>query len=161
MSAELIVYISLAIFTLPFLWFIYKITTSNFLYDESKGTWKKGINLTSLHAEPGDVIEHYWYKLYVGIALLILIVVTDILTIWLFNEITVKNITEQEINIIVIKYMIYLSIGLIIPIIMLYGSWKERYIQRKSSTPPKSHKIAVRICVASLILLALCLIPFL
>lgn len=161
MLADIIVYSSLAVFTLPMLWFIKKIATTNFLYIEEVGTWKNGINLTSLHGKPGDKINHIGYKLYVALCLVLLILVIDITSIWLYIEITKDTLTEQEEINLVIKYMIFLFIGLIIPFIMLYGSYKERYIERKSSIAPKSHKIVTRCCYIILVILIICLLPFL
>ncbi len=161
MDALTIIILTILAITMPFLWFIYKIVFSDFLYVPDKGTWKKGINLTSLHAEPGDKINHFGFKLYAGLNLLLLVFIMDISIIWLYNEVSVEYITDQEVINIVIEYTILLSIGLLIPIILLYSRIKERYIVRVSSVPPKSHKTAVRICILICSILILCLLPFL
>lgn len=157
---EIILYSSLAVFTVPFIWFVYKIITSDFLYLPEKGTWKNGINLTSLHAGSGDKIDHYRFKLFVGLNLLLLILVVDVTTIWLYNEISAEYITEQEILDIITVYTLLLLIGCLIPIILLYSKYKEKYIERVSSTPPRSHKFVVRFCVILCVILGLCLLPF-
>ncbi len=161
MSGLTIIIITIAVVTIPFLWFIYKITFTDFLYEPEKGTRKKGINLTSLHALPGDKINHIGFKLFAGLNLLILVIIMDWSLIWLYDKVAVDFITEQEVIDTVVKYTILLSIGLLIPIILLYSSIKERFIERVSSVPPRSHKIAVRICIFIFIALVICLLPFL
>ncbi len=132
--------IVLGIIDIAMLALVFVMLKSDVLYDEENGRWKSGINLPGLESRQGDEVNHKAFKKFVALNTLFLIVAINIPTFIFMGMIDETTMSDSEVLELTFIYMGILFALILIPMVLMFSNFKERFITRVNSTPPKHHK---------------------
>ncbi len=135
--------IIIALITVMFITPVIIFTFTNIGYDNDTGSWRQTVGTGfGLRGHKGESINNKGYKRYTGFCLSLLAVSTLLPIIWVLYASDNGSLTRNQ---IIINSIMFILIGYLVSFILLFSSYKEKYIRRTTSTAPNSHTIAVKV----------------
>ncbi len=129
----------MAIFIIP----IIILTFTDIWYEKDTGSWNQTVGTGfGLRGHKGETINNKGYKRYTGFCLSLFAVSTLLPILWGISASDNTTLTSGQ---IFVNSTMFIVVGYLISSILLFSSYKEKYINRTTSTAPRSHAIAVKV----------------